>query len=97
MARGFSVLHANSVRAVMLRCHRDKEMIVGRRERHHPQPREIRVTFDPSRLGLAWLAQADEHVGPIVRRMPMRSSRRDRWQGEEVEQPLSPGVFAASG
>jgi hypothetical protein len=97
MARGFSVRRSNSVRAVMLRCHRDKEMIVGRRERHHPQQREIRVTFDPSRLSLAWIAQAYEQVVPIVRRTPMRSSRRDHWQGEEVEQPSFSGVSASSG
>jgi hypothetical protein len=97
MARGFSVRRSNSVCAVMLRGHRDKEMIVSCRERHPPQPREMRVTFDPSRLSLAWIAQAYEQVVPIVRRTPTRSSRRNHWQGEEVEQPSSPGVSTSSG
>ena len=88
---------SNSVRAVMLRCHRDKEMIVGRREHHHPQQREIRVTFDPSRLSLTWTVQAYEQVMPIVRRTPMSPARRERGQKEEAQRHSSSGVSASLG
>ena len=76
MAKDFSAPRFNSARAGTIPRYRDKEMIVGRRERHHPQPREIHVTFEPSRLSLAWMAQAYEQVVPIVRRTPPRPARR---------------------
>jgi hypothetical protein len=82
MAKDFSAPHCNSARAGPIQRHRDKEMIVGRRERHHPQQREIHVTFEPSRLSLAWIAQAYEQVVPIVRRTTSRPARR---HGEDAE------------
>jgi hypothetical protein len=69
------VLRSNAARAVPLPSHRAKEMIVSRRERHHLQLREIQSTFEPSRLSLAWLAQADDQVVPIVRRTTARPGR----------------------
>jgi hypothetical protein len=95
MAKDFSALRYRLARTMTIRRHRDKERIVGRRERHHPKPREIRVMFEPSRLSLSWIAQAYEQVVPIVRRTPTRPSRRDYRTGEEG-QP-SPGVCASSG
>jgi hypothetical protein len=50
-----------------LRRHQDKEMIVARREHQQTQPREIRVTFEPSRLSHSSVAQAYEQVVPIPR------------------------------
>ena len=41
---------------------------MGRREHQSPQAREMHVTFAPSRLSLAWMAQAYEQVVPIIRR-----------------------------
>ena len=70
---------------------------MSRREHQHPQLREIRVTFDPSRLSRACLAHAYEHVVPIVRRVPTRSSRRDQEQGEERQQLPSSGVSVSLG
>src|SRR5262245_16676765 len=82
MARAFSVLRSNAARAG-LPSHWDKETIVARRERHHPQRREIQSTFEPSRLSLAWLAQAYEQVVPMIRRT---TSRTLRHPGEDAEE-----------
>jgi hypothetical protein len=56
---------------------------VRRRERHHPQPREMHITVAASRLRLSWIAQADEQVVPLVRRTPSRPSRRAQEDAEE--------------
>src|SRR5262245_15131459 len=85
MAMGFSALRSRFARAVTIRCHRDKETMVIRRERHHPQPREIRLTFEATRLSLSWIAQASEHVVPLVRRRPSRLSRRSQEDAEELQ------------
>ena len=83
MAKDFSALRSSSARAVTLQALWDKETIVVRRERHHPQRREMQSTFEPSRLSLAWLAQAYEQVVPIVRRT---ASRPARPHGEDAEE-----------
>lgn len=75
MAKDFSARRSNSARAVTLPCLWGKETIVVRRERHHPQRREMQSTFEPSRLSLAWLAQAYEQVVPLIRRTTSRSAR----------------------
>lgn len=95
MARGFSAPRSSSARPAILRRHRDKEMIVGRREHQPPHPREIRVTFEPSRLSLSGIAQAYEQVVPLVRRTPTRPARRDEQTGEEKQQGL-PAVSPSS-
>jgi hypothetical protein len=83
MAKDFSALRSSSARAVTLQSLWDKETIVVRRERHHLQRREIQSTFEPSRLSLAWLAQAYEQVVPIVRRTTSGPSCR---HGEDAEE-----------
>ena len=83
MAKDFSALRSNSARAVTRLCLWDKETIVVRRERHHPQRREIQSTFEPSRLSLAWLAQAYEQVVPMIRRTTSRSLPHP---GEDTEE-----------
>jgi hypothetical protein len=90
MARAFSGLRSNAARAG-LPSHWDKEAIVSRRERHHPQRREIHSTFEPSRLSLAWLAQAYEQVVPIVRRTISRPARRPGEDAAELRRHASPG------
>jgi hypothetical protein len=95
MAKDVSALRSSSARAVTLPCLWDKETIVVRRERHHPQRREIQSTFEPSRLSLAWLAQAYEQVVPMIRRTTSRSLRH---QGEDAEElprrsPQGPSPF----
>jgi hypothetical protein len=69
--------------------------MVARREHQHPQPREIRVTFDPSRLSRSSVAQAYEQVVPILRRMTSRPSSSDRPESQEVPRGWSPGVSSA--
>jgi hypothetical protein len=58
-------------------------MIVSRREQRHPQPREIRSTFEASRLSLSWIVQAYEQVVPLVRRTPARPARRSQEDAAE--------------
>lgn len=41
---------------------------MARRAHNHPQTLEVYVTFEPSRLSPAWMAQAYEQVVPIIRR-----------------------------
>jgi hypothetical protein len=96
MAKDFAALRFSAVRPLPIRRHQAKERIVGRRERHPPPPREIRVTFEPSRLSLSGIAQAYEQVVPIVRRTPTRPARRDDQTGEEEQQGL-PAVSPSSG
>ena len=83
MAKDFSALRSSSARVVTLQSLWDKETIVVRRERHHPQRREMQSTFEPSRLSLSWLAQAYEQVVPMIRRTTSRSLRH---QGEDAEE-----------
>lgn len=95
MVRDFSAPRFSSPRAVTLQSLWDKETIVIRRERHHPQRREIQSTFEPSRLRLAWLAQAYEQVVPIVRRTTSRPARRLCEDAEELRRcsPHGPSSF----
>src|SRR5512145_2348776 len=96
MARGFSALRSSLARAVILPCLWDKETIVVRRERHHPQRREIQRTFEPSRVSPAWLVQAYEQVVPMMRCTTARSVPQ---HGEDAEErcrcaPHGPSPFA---
>ena len=95
MAKDFSALHSSLARAVPLHSLWDKETIVVRRERHHSQRREIQSTFEPSRLSLAWLAQAYEQVMPLVRRTTSRSLRQHGEDAEELgrRSPQGPAPF----
>lgn len=95
MARGFSAPRSKWARAVTIRCQRDKETMVARREPQQPQPREIRVTFEPSRLSRSSVAQAYEQVVPILRRTTSRPSSNDRPVPQEVPRAWSPGVSSA--
>src|SRR5687768_17412582 len=91
MAKDFSALRSNSARAVPPPCLWDKETIVVRREHHHPQRREIQSTFEPSRLSLAWLAQAYEQVVPLIRRTTSRSVRHPGEDAAELRRRLPHG------
>src|SRR4029453_6846009 len=95
MAKDFSALRSSSARAVTLQALWDKETIVVRRERHHPQRREIQSTFEPSRLSLSWLAQAYEQVGPMIRRTTSRSLRPPGEDAAELRRrsPQGPSPF----
>ena len=95
MAKAFSALRSNSARAVTRLCLWDKETIVVRRERHHPQRREIQSTFEPSRLSLSWLAQAYEQGVPMIRRTTSRSLRPPQEDAAELgrRSPQGPSPF----
>ena len=97
MAKDFSARRSNSARVVTHSCLWDKETIVVRRERHHPQRRELQSTFEPSRLSPAWLAQAYEQVVPMMR---CTTARAVPQPGEDAEErcrcaPHGPSPFAA--
>jgi hypothetical protein len=95
MATGFSAPRSKWARAVTVRCQRDKETMVARREHQQPQPREIRVTFEPRRLSRSSVTQAYEQVVPIIRRRTSRPSSSDRPVPQEVPGSWSPGAVSA--
>ena len=97
MARGFSVPRSTWARAGTIRGQRDKETMVARREHRQIQPREIRVTFEPSRLSLAWMAQADEQVIPIVRQTTSRPASRHGEDAAALQRPSSQGTAPVLG
>jgi hypothetical protein len=69
--------------------------MVARREHQQTQPREIRVTFEPSRLSRSSVAQAYEQVVPILRRLTSRPSSSDRPGPQEAPGAWSPGASSA--
>src|SRR5215831_5163417 len=83
MAQDFSALHSSLARTVTLQALWDTETIVARRERHHPQRRELQRTFEPRRRSLAGLAQAYAQVVAMIRRT---TSRTWRHPGEDAEE-----------
>ena len=59
---------------------------MARRERTHNMVLEIRVTFEPSRVSSACIAQAYEQVVPIPRRTTSPSvPSRQAAQGRQVQ------------
>jgi hypothetical protein len=50
------------------RRHGSKEAVVARREHTRSTTLEVRITFEPSRVSPACVAQAYERVVPITRR-----------------------------
>jgi len=48
--------------------HSREEAVVARRARPRLPTREIRITFEPSRVSSACMVQADEQVVPLQRR-----------------------------
>ena len=95
MAKDFSVRRSSPARAVTLPCLWGKETIVVRRERQHPQRREIQSTFEPSRLSLAWLAQAYAQVVPLIRRTTSRAVPHPGEDAAELRRrsPRGPSPF----
>ena len=51
---------------------------MARRGRTRSTTLEVRITFEPSRVSPACVAQAYERVVPITRRTPPRHSRHGR-------------------
>jgi hypothetical protein len=68
---------------------------VARRNRQHPQRREMQVTFEPSRLSPSWVAQAYEQIVPIVRRTTSRSLRPGQAKREPSSLPVAQWTAAS--
>jgi hypothetical protein len=67
---------------------------MARRERTHTMVLEIRITFEPSRVSSACVAQAYEQVVPIPRRttspsVPPRQAARGRQMQRMGRRPAS--------
>ena len=67
----------------------------GPSKHQQTQLREIRVTFEPSRLSRVLVAQAYAQVVPILRRMTSRPASSDRSMPQEVPGAWSPGASSA--
>jgi retron-type reverse transcriptase len=71
-----------------------EEAVMARRERPHSLMLEIRITFEPSRVSSACVAQADEQVVPSTRRttspsVPLRQEARGRQMPRVGRRPAS--------
>jgi len=70
---GFWGLHSREWLLATTQRHGSKEASVARRVRTSSTPLEVRITFEPSRVGPACVAQAYERVVPITRRPAPRA------------------------
>jgi hypothetical protein len=68
MVMGFWGLHSREWLLATAPRHGSKEASVARRVRIRSTTLEVRITFEPSRVGPACVAQAYERVVPITRR-----------------------------
>ena len=73
MGTGFWEPHFRWGRPVQTRHHGSKEASVARRDRTRRSSLEMRLTFEPSWVSPACLAQAYERVVPITRRTTPRA------------------------
>ena len=70
MVTGFWGRHSRWGGRLRNRRHSREEAVVARRARPRLPTREIRITFEPSRVSSACMVQAYEHVVPLRRRPP---------------------------
>ena len=73
MGTGFSGPHCRQAPSVHVPHPGSKEASVARRVRTRSTTLEVRITFEPSRVGPACVAQAYERVVPITRRPALRA------------------------
>ena len=73
MVMGFWELHSRGWLLATAPRHGSKEASVARRVRTRSTTLEVRITFEPSRVGPACVAQAYERVVPITRRPALRA------------------------
>lgn len=90
MARDSSALRSKQVRAVSIQRQRDKETMVARRAPQQTRSREIRSTFEPSRLSRSAVAQAYEQVVPVVRRIIATPASSDCAVSQDVTSSWAP-------
>jgi hypothetical protein len=79
---------------VVSRVYGSKETVVARRASPPSTTLEVRVTFEPSRLSPACVAQGYEQVVPLTHRPASRASHRGLAGRENAVQPV--GRRAAS-
>ena len=68
MGTGFWEPHCRRVSSQSSPLHSREEAVVARRVRPRLPTREMRITFEPSRVSSACMVQAYEHVVPLRRR-----------------------------
>jgi hypothetical protein len=73
MVMGFWGLHSREWLLATAPRHGSKEASVARRVRTRSTTLEVRITFEPSRVGPACVVQAYERVVPITRRPALRA------------------------
>jgi len=73
MVRGFWEPHSSEWLLATTPRHGCKEATVARRVRIRSTTLEVRITFEPSRVGPACVVQAYERVLPITRRPAPRA------------------------
>jgi len=73
MGTGFSGHRCTRCCPLINPRHGSKEAVVARRARTRSTTLEVRITFEPSRVSPAWVAQAYERVVPITRRTTLQA------------------------
>jgi hypothetical protein len=74
MVMGFWGLHSRECHLAKAPHHGHKEVSVARRGHGRSLTLAVRITFEPSRVSPACVAQAYERVVPITRRPALRAS-----------------------
>jgi len=94
MGTGFLGRPSRRGRPWKTRHHGSKEAVVARREHTRSTTLEVRITFEPSRVSPACVAQAYERVVPITRRTTPQAL--PPWPDENVQQTQPVGRRQAS-
>ncbi len=86
MGRDFWGGHSRLCHFVKASRHGSKEASVARRDRTGSITLEVRITFEPSRVSPACVAQAYERVVPITRRPTPRAGSPHQAEGAQQRQ-----------
>jgi len=78
--------HSRVCHLVKAPRHGSKEASVARRDRTGSIPMEVRITFEPSRVSDACVAQAYTRVVPITRRPAPRAGSPHQAEGAQQRQ-----------
>jgi len=65
---------------------------VARRDTAQIKELEVRVMFEPNRLSMACIAQAYEHVAPVLRRAVASLTKRPDADCDEIKQRVVGGA-----
>ncbi len=86
MGTGFSGHRSTRCCSVTSPRQGNKEAVVARRARTRSITLEVRITFEPSRVSPACVAQAYERVVPITRRPAPRAGLPHQAEGAQQRQ-----------